>query len=150
MKCDDALNYLYYADGQPDLLTRIRVSAHLFLCPSCMAHAEALEKAAMLDFLPPPSNTADLVMKLIEKEETAESPDGIFVPSIRGWVIAGLVVLLSLSTAYFGINFLNTQDRNALSFMIPMGITVGAVITAYGALFIGGNLSEITKHFGLR
>jgi hypothetical protein len=36
-----------------------------------------------------------------------------------------------------------------MSFLLPVGITVGIVLTSYGALFIGGHLKELSERFRL-
>jgi hypothetical protein len=33
--------------------------------------------------------------------------------------------------------------------MIPIGITIGIMLTGYGALFIGSHLKEFSERFGL-
>jgi hypothetical protein len=33
--------------------------------------------------------------------------------------------------------------------MLPVGITVGGVITAFGAIFIGSHITELSKWLGL-
>jgi hypothetical protein len=36
-----------------------------------------------------------------------------------------------------------------MSFLLPVGITFGIVLTSYGALFIGSHLEEFSERFGL-
>ena len=36
-----------------------------------------------------------------------------------------------------------------MSFLLPVGITIGVVLTTYGALFIGSHLKELSERFGL-
>ena len=81
-----------------------------------------------------------------EAEEAFEIPGGL---TTRGWVIAGFVILVSLVTAFFGLEFNNIAGEAGKSFMLPMGITIGIVLTSYGALFIGSHLKELSERFGL-
>jgi hypothetical protein len=36
-----------------------------------------------------------------------------------------------------------------MSYLLPVGITIGIVLTSYGALFIGSHLKELSERFGL-
>jgi hypothetical protein len=37
----------------------------------------------------------------------------------------------------------------ASSFLLPIGITIGVIVTGYGALFIGSHRKELSDRFGL-
>jgi hypothetical protein len=47
------------------------------------------------------------------------------------------------------MDFIHIAQEQGLSFLLPLGITVGVVLTCYGALFIGSHLKELSKHFNL-
>ena len=81
-----------------------------------------------------------------ETEEIYAVPGGL---STRGWVIAGLIILVSLVTAFFGLDFQKLALETGMSFLLPVGITIGIVLTSYGALFIGSHLKELSERFGL-
>jgi hypothetical protein len=144
-----------YSGGEvmPPLL-KLRIMAHVFFCPDCAREAERLELAQDIlrnDFFPPAPDFEDNIMALVAGEETAdpefsESPGGL---STRGWVIAGLAVLVSLATAFIGIDFNRVALDAGMSFLLPVGITIGIVLTSYGALFIGSHLKELSERFGL-
>ncbi|MDR2258639.1 MAG: peptidoglycan-binding protein [Treponema sp.] len=159
-----------YSGGEPmPLLLRIRIAAHLFVCPDCAREFERFEVTRDIlkrDFLPPAPGLEEPVMRQIMRE-AAETPDytgdeDIFGEifdgrpaaaegvSFRGWVITGLVMLLSLSTSFFGLDFGRLAATEGMSFLLPVGITIGAVLTCYGALFIGSHLKELSERFGLR
>jgi hypothetical protein len=70
--------------------------------------------------------------------------------SLRGWVIIGVIILVSLATSFFGRPFTTVAAAQGMAFLLPVGITVGIVITGYGALFIGSHLKELSERFGLR
>jgi hypothetical protein len=80
-------------------------------------------------------------------EEKTDAPAGF---SLRGWVLIGFFVLLSLSSSFFGLNFMEIADAEGLSFLLPVGLTIGMVLTCYGALFIGSHLNELSTRFRLR
>ena len=161
MNCERILEKVYesYGEGAHDsfpLLTQIQVGLHTLLCSDCAREIERFEKCRGIlnnDFMPSaPAGFEDSVMAMIGAEENAfeeaeaPAPGGF---STRGWVIAGLVMLISLATAFFGLEFNNIVLASGMSFLIPVGITIGIVLTCYGALFIGSHLKELTERFGL-
>ena len=97
-----------------------------------------------------PPDFGDLIMEHLCKdtgiEKKAEELPGF---SLRIWVITGFFVLLSLSSSFFGVDFVKIANAEGLSFLLPVGLTVGMVLTCYGALFIGSHLKELSARFGL-
>jgi hypothetical protein len=159
MSCESVMNKVYeYSDGetQPPLLIRIWIGLHILVCPDCAREIERFEECKDIlhnDFFPRAPALEDSLMAIIAAEEgeiaeadEAEFPGGF---STKGWVIAGLVMLVSLATVFFGLDFNNVALAAGMSFMIPVGITIGIVLTCYGALFIGSHLKELTERFGL-
>jgi len=57
--------------------------------------------------------------------------------------------MVSLITAFFGLDFKNLASESGISFLLPMGITIGIILTTYGALFISSHLNELSERFGL-
>lgn len=159
MSCGKILDTVYdYAGGEPmPLLLQIRIGLHLLICPDCAQEVERFEVTRDIlrsDFLPPAPSFEDSVMAMIALEEgeslVAEeapvTPGGL---STWGWVITGLIILVSLATAFLGIDFNKIALAAGMSFMLPVGITIGIVITSYGAFFIGSHLKELSQRFGL-
>ena len=161
MNCAKILDMVYEysgedSDGGMPLLVQIQVGLHLMFCPDCAQEVERFEVCRDMfrfDFMPPSPGLEDTVMAMIagEPDEALEA-EGTEVPggfSTRGWVIAGLAMLISLATAFFGLEFNKIALAAGMSFMIPVGITIGLALTSYGALFIGSHLKELTERFGL-
>jgi len=98
------------------------------------------------DFFPPSPALEDSVMLLVNAEEELHPAGGF---STKGWIAAGLVMLVSLATAFFGFDFNRLALASGMSFMIPVGITIGIALSCYGALFIGSHLKELSERFGL-
>jgi len=161
MSCERILEKVYEMDDSMSLFTRIRIGLHIISCPDCAQEVERFEVCKDIlrnDFLPTSIMDAapileDAVMAKVAAEEAAvpaaeemEIPGGL---STRGWVIAGLVILVSLATAFFGLDFNHMAVAAGISFLIPVGITIGIVLTCYGALFIGSHLKELSERFGL-
>jgi hypothetical protein len=128
---------------------------HSFFCPECAQEIERLEVSRDIlrnDFFSPSPDFEDRVMARISGEIPGtdeffqESAAGV---SFRSWVIAGLVMLVSLSTSFFGMDFIRVARSLGSSFLLPVGLTIGVVLTVYGALFIGSHLKELSDRFGL-
>ena len=156
MDCHTVIDTVYESekDNSLPILTQLQIWLHLLYCPDCaeklrnLRHVEEIMKA---DFFPPSPDFGDLIMKRLYEEtamqEELDAPTGF---SFRGWVVIGFFVLLSLSSAFFGMNFVEIADAEGLSFLLPVGITIGVVLTCYGALFIGSHLKELSSRFRLR
>ncbi|MDR3247644.1 MAG: peptidoglycan-binding protein [Treponema sp.] len=158
MICNDLLDELYEFAGEQSLpLTlRLRVRLHSFFCPQCAQEIERFELAQDIlrnDFFPPSADFGEAVMAQLSAEAPlallltdAEEDAGV---SFRGWVITGLVLLISLVSSFFGMGFIRSTVTQGPSYLLPLGITVGAALTCYGALFIGSHLKELSERFGL-
>jgi hypothetical protein len=144
MNCDKTMEALYEEWGtapQP-FLARLGVYVHLLCCPRCAAEAALLENARSLmreSFPAPPAEMEERIMRSINVEEQAEESPEVAGVSFRSWVVTGLIVLLSLSSSFFW--------ESAVP--LHIGITVGAILTAYGSIFIGSHLKELTARFNL-
>ena len=161
MNCASVLDKVYeYSGGESSdsmpLLIQIQVGLHLFFCPNCAQEVERFEVCKDIlrgDFMPPSPALEDTIMAMMAVQngevwevQEAEVPGGF---STRSWVVAGLVMLVSLVTAFFNLDFNQIALAAGISYMIPIGITIGIVLTSYGALFIGSHLKELTERFGL-
>ena len=153
MNCNEVLDFLYYSDDGIPFVKRILIALHIRYCPKCAMHLHTLQTASTLlkeDFFPPAENIADSVMALAQADEplTGQSHELQSV-SLRAWIITGFALLFSLSSAYLGIDYLTPIDTRTINFMLPVGITVGGVITAFCAIFIGCHIKEFSKWLGL-
>jgi hypothetical protein len=164
MSCSKILDLFYeYTGNDPEsegsmpLYTQAQIWFHTLLCPDCAQQIERFQITRDLVsdeylgaglFSTP--NFEDSIMAKIEAEEIEAkeiAPAGGL--STRGWVIAGLVIFISLATAYFGLDFKNITAESGNSFLLPMGILIGVVLTVYGAFFIGTHLKELSERVGL-
>jgi hypothetical protein len=143
-------------ESEDSLFNQIQIWMHTLICPTCAQEIERYEVSRAImreDFFPPSPGFEDSIMAMIAAEEEQAQAEEIFaVPggiSTRGWVISGLIILVSLATAFFGLDFQNLASETGMSFLLPVGITVGIILTTYGALFIGSHLKELTERFGL-
>jgi hypothetical protein len=156
MDCPAVMDTVYEAekDSSLPMLTQLRIWLHLLFCPACageLRNLRCVEEIMRTDFLPLSPDFGDLLMEKLCEETGAE--EEIYAPagfSFRGWVITGIFVLFSLSSSFFGVNFVQIANAEELSFLLPIGLTIGMVVTCYGALFIGSHLKELSGRFGLR
>jgi len=146
--------YGYEEDSTMPFFIQIRIWFHLLFCSGCsveIRNFQHLEEIMKTDFLPPSPGFEDIIMeRLYAENEVARETDAPTGFSFRLWVIIGFFVLLSLSSSFFGMNFVAIANSEGLSFLLPVGLTIGMVVTCYGALFIGSHLKELSSRFRLR
>ena len=155
MSCKKIMDMIYEDDDMP-LYNQILTGLHAFFCPDCAGEIEHYKAARMImkeDFFQSPPAIEDVLMariniEILNEEEQQENviPGAL---STRRWIIAGVILMVSLVTAFLGLDFKNLASESGMSFMLPMGITIGIVVTTYGALFIGSHLKELSERFGL-
>jgi len=152
MKCDDAETMIF--NDAPGLRERAGFALHILFCKKCATLLKREEQAREFfrtDCIPAAPDISDGVMAKInalpEEQNAQEIPGGF---STRGWVIIGLIVVASLATSFFGKDFIDTAARQGPSFLVPIGIVMGIIISAYSALFIGSHLKELSERFRIR
>ena len=155
MKCSDALDIGYEEDDSLPLGKRLSLALHIIFCGNCAVRLGNYQKARSLlqtSFFPPSPDFSDSIMDRIYRETLDEEAEEYLEAggfSTRGWIIAGIVLLLSLATAFFGQDFTSIAMDQGSSFLLPLGIITGIVISGYGALFIGSHLKEFSERFKL-
>jgi hypothetical protein len=148
------MDKLYEAGSEEalPLLLRVRITAHLFFCGHCAEAARKLAIAQRLmseDFFPPAPAFEDRIMASIYAEECDEpvSVSDTQAVSLRGWVITGFIIVISLAISFFGMDFMKIASTQGQSFLLPVGLTVGFIVTGYGAMFIVSHLKELSDRF---
>ena len=158
LNCNEVMDVIFDFTGEDEipLLQRLRIDLHLFFCARCSEEVrklEILKSVSRLEFFPQsPSFIEEKVMEQLSREfldEAAESPATEFPGgfSFRSWVIIGFIILVSLAFSFFQTDFIEAASNQDSSFLIPLGITVGTVLTGYGAFFIASHLRELSEHF---
>ncbi|GMO46677.1 MAG: hypothetical protein Ta2B_28380 [Termitinemataceae bacterium] len=171
MKCETIQDYLFqlmFAGNEREeicfqrFVKRLLITLHLLHCENCGEFKRVIGKTSEImasDFLPQSevnTEVSDAVMNIINRQNSTiadlrpqqswSEPDTDTF-SLQTWVVSGLIIMISLLSAYFSINLLSSQE--ILDFIVPIAITIGSVITAYGAIFIGTHLKELSKRFGI-
>ena len=156
MKCDTALDTVYESEDILPLRKRFALAFHIIFCGNCAVHLNNYKEIRTLlqtSFFPASPDFSNTIMALVYQETFEETTDKLVFESAgfstRSWAIAGIVMLLSLATAFFGQDFDSIAIDQGSSFLLPLGIITGIVITAYGALFIGSHLKEFSQRFKL-
>ncbi|MCL2093691.1 MAG: peptidoglycan-binding protein [Treponema sp.] len=156
--CQSIMEALYEdeKDHNLPLLAQIRIRLHLVLCPRCSQELKTLEQVKELmtsGFFPPCPDFSEPLMARILEEEALETEEPIYAKpgfSFKLWIIIGFFVLLSLPSSYFGMNYVGLGREEGPSFLLPLGLTIGMVLTCYGAFFIGSHLKQLSDRFRLR
>jgi len=128
MKCENSLDLIYETDDEPSLWKRLNLAFHILLCKSCAMRLETWEHTRFLlqtRFFPPSPDFSAVIMNRIYSEEPNaetenEQPLEIGGFSTRGWVIAGLVMLFSFATAFFGKDFSSIARNEGSPFLLPI------------------------------
>jgi hypothetical protein len=147
-----------YESESLSLFERLLIAFHLIGCKRCardILRYEAVREIMRNDFLADveEASVADRVMSMIgEEHNMALDPLANIPPEIlpiRNWVVTGVIVIGALTASFFGMDFSSLARDFGSGFTIPLVVTIGTVITAYIALFIGRHLKELSKLFGL-
>ena len=155
MKCNNALDIYYEAENGISLQKRLTLALHIVFCRPCTMHIGKYEEARSLlqtGFFPPSPDFSNSIMNAITSEAIETEDISVFESggfSTKGWIIAGIVMFLSFVTVFFGQDFNHIAKDLGSSFLLPLGIIIGTVLSVYGALFIGSHLKELSQRFKL-
>lgn len=157
ISCSEVMDELFeFREEEIPLLLQLKIGCHLIFCARCSGEAKKMEMARELlrtGFFPASPSLEEEVMEKISEDTSRE--DVLYDPevhdiyggfSFRSWVIVGIFILISLVTCFFGMDFIELESSQGSSFLLPLAITVGTVLTGYGAFFIGSHLKEIKSH----
>jgi hypothetical protein len=146
-----------YENESLSIFERIAIAFHLLGCKDCIHDLARYENAREVmrgDFFADDGESvADYVMSMIGEERAAASDMLADLPPeilpIRNWIISGVIIIAALTTSFFGMDFNSLAHDFGNNFTIPLAVTIGTIITAYIALFIGKHLKKLSELFGL-
>ncbi|MDR1231986.1 MAG: hypothetical protein LBK61_11385 [Spirochaetaceae bacterium] len=147
-----------YENESFSFFERLSIAFHLLRCKRCIRDLARYENAREIMrgefFADEGESVADYVMSMIGKEERAVVPNPLAdlppeILPIRNWIVSGVIIISALTTSFFGMDFNSLVHDFGNNFTIPLAITIGTVITAYIALFIGKHLKKLSELFGL-
>ncbi len=122
----------------------LKTTVHLLLCKKCRTEVRLLTLADKICTkpvsIPAPltSDSISSIMKIIIPEYM-EQTEEISKVSLKRWVISGVLMILAM--LFFGINSYSQNSQIAIS----VYLIFAAVITAYVALFVAGNMDFFIK-----
>jgi hypothetical protein len=134
---------------------RLYLGLHRLYCRRCdeeLKQLEAIQELLETGFFPDVPALEDAIMEGIYREEpdrAALDKDLAAGVSFRGWVISGLIILVTLPASFFGMDAVKVSASSGSSLLLPLGLTIGGIVTSYGALFIGSHLKELSQWFRL-
>jgi len=116
MNCSKIME-MVYDDNDISLPAQVQIGFHAFFCASCAREIEHYQSARSImkaDFLQSSADLSgswaeieDAIMLKVDTED-AQIPDSVpGVLSTRGWIISGLLILISLVTVFFAFDFKN-------------------------------------------
>jgi hypothetical protein len=155
MKCpmeEKVMDKVYEVLGERPLPLgyRLYLGLHRLYCRRCaeeLKQLEAVQEVLETGFFPEVPALEESIMERIYREEPdraaldREIAAGV---SFRGWVISGLIILVTLPTSVLGMDAVKISAASGSSFLLPLGLTIGGIVTSYGALFIGSHLKELS------
>lgn len=115
--------------------------AHLSACPACRARIER-EAAAITAYR---TGKADPRLPILEERVMAAirlTPRPRRVVLLRDWIVAGLVIALSMALIPLGEEFDLVKEAFGPRYAMPLSLVLGLVLTVYIAVFIGSHLDE--------
>jgi hypothetical protein len=159
MTCDRAMEILMDGDIEASVpfFDHFGARLHSLRCGRCRGERRRMEEALDLmrtGFLPAAPDLSHAVMEAVQMEasraaaqEMDENVEEIM--PLRNWVLAGLCLFASLAVTPLGEAFGWLMRTFGSGLILPIALTLGAVITAFCALFIGSRLDELSERFGL-
>lgn len=145
MTCHRANKLLDSLDNGQAMPLAVRI--HLFFCPACRTLDQRVRSArAALNEHPQeaPDKLTDDIMALIALEPIEVRP---LHQALRNWLVPGIAIIAYLVLAPIAPAkewFLTTFGFNLL---LPLSITLGAVITIYAGLFVASHMEKINEFF---
>jgi hypothetical protein len=152
MKCDDKLDKIFSADEDNPLsiVTQVRFFLHRFFCDHCSFIMNQYEDSRTMmknDFFYDTIDMSNVIMNQVLKNESIPEENEFHEwVSLKNWIVAGCIILVSLVSAFFGFNFNEVAVSGDSSYMLSIGLVIGLIISIYGLLFIGTQMKQI-RHF---
>lgn len=141
-KCGQIMNDYLLLDRHEHVPCKI--TAHLLVCKKCRTEVRLLtiaDKACTKPLSIPVPLTSDSITSIMKAvmPEYLEQEQEFSKVSLKRWVISGLIMMFAM--LFFGINSYSQNSQIAVS----VYLVFAAVITAYLALFVAGNMDFFIK-----
>jgi len=143
VRCETFLEHYDRIDARSEPGWALR--RHLDSCPSCRATVERMRAALQAPasdaygVSPAEASVEDRVMAVVRLMPQPQRE--LF--SVRDWIIAGSVIVLSMALIPVGSDFGGFIAVVGASYALPLALVLGLGITIYSTLFIGTHIDEV-------
>jgi hypothetical protein len=139
MTCD---RFLLLLDEMDNDILPPEMVAHMHTCDACAGEVAVLAKALGLHRMPDSTDAVDLAPRFLE------CATGLPVPrrsvSMRDWLLAGVVIVLSVAMMPMLEGFRELRATFGSGFTLPVALVFGLAVTLYAGLFILSHLEDFS------
>ncbi|OHD81677.1 MAG: hypothetical protein A3J97_02220 [Spirochaetes bacterium RIFOXYC1_FULL_54_7] len=150
MNCTEFLDRLDASDGFS--LDRLYLDEeqrlHAATCPGCTRASEKIQAALAVYRLPDLVSSVDLVPRVLDLIPFLPAPRRVV--SMRNWLLAGFILLLSLGGLPMTGGYRALSYQYGMGFSLPLILVMSGALTLYVGLFALSHLDELATHFNLR
>jgi hypothetical protein len=150
MNCTEFLDRLDASDAFPGdgVFLDEEQQRHAAACPAC-ARAAGTGRAALAAYrLPDLVSSVDLVPRVLDLLPFLPAPRRVV--SMRNWLLAGFLLLLSLGGLPLTGGYRILSSRYGMGFTLPLILVLSGALTIYIGLFALSHLDELATRFKLR
>lgn len=120
---------------------------HAATCPSCAKVAEKIQAALVTYRLPDLVSSVDLVPRVRDLIPFLPAPRRVV--SMRNWLVAGFLLLLSLGGLPLTGGYRALSSQYGMGFSLPLILVLSGALTIYIGLFALSHLDELATRFKL-
>jgi hypothetical protein len=155
MNCTEFLDRLDASDGyslgdmaKGGLFLDEEQRLHAAACPACAKAAETVQAALVAYRLPDLVSSVDLVPRVRDLIPFLPAPRRVV--SMRNWLLAGFLLLLSLGGLPLTGGYRALSSQYGMGFSLPLMLVLSGALTIYIGLFALSHLDELATRFKLR
>jgi hypothetical protein len=145
MTCKDFQDRLDECEA-PGLPAELQL--HAAVCPACATTAGRVQAALAAYRLPDQASSVNLVPRLRELLPVLPAPRRVV--SMRNWLLAGFMLLLSLGGLPLMAGYRTLSYRYGTGFSLPLILVMSLVLSLYVGLFVLSHLDEFAARLKLR
>jgi hypothetical protein len=135
MKHDDCVRAFMESDTVSAVSLGARV--HALRCAACRAEIHRVSRSLSLLRRYQVEPEGEILLSVMAKircmpESTDTSPE----QSLAGWLVAGLILMVSMFLVPFGEAFDWADTSFGMGFSLPLSLVLGSAMTVYATLFV--------------
>lgn len=139
MTCD---RFRTLMDGLDNEALPMDLAMHARACPSCAREAAAFKAAMSLYRMPDLASSTDIVPRVTALLPFSPAPRRTM--SMRNWLAAGLVLVVSLTSVPLMGEFASLKAAYGSGFTFPLSLALGSFVTLYAGVFVMSHLDEFS------